>query len=197
MKTIRNYSRVWISLVLVGAFLATTAIFAAPSAKELQSLADQAYGRHNYKQAIEYADSLLKGEPKGDSLRAAQRTKAMAMCMYKRVSGVKYAKGIMGEHEPFKVDAELWYTIGVDGQHRHDRKSGYEGYFKAATLYERQKKLVPAADAWFKAAEMLGRSYNITPRMLAQKALGPIEDKLVDWPNDWNNRQKVNLLEVL
>ncbi|MBT3200103.1 MAG: hypothetical protein HN350_09320 [Phycisphaerales bacterium] len=198
MKTIRNYSRVWISVLLVGAFIATTAILAAPSAKELQRLADRAYERHNYKQAIEYIDTLLKDAPKGDALRTAQRAKAMAMCMYKRVDGVTYAKQIMGEHAPFKVDADLWHAIGYDRQQRYSRQQAYEGYFKAATLYERAKKITTAADAWFKAAEMLGNSYGTAPRvMVSAEQRGAVSDKMVDWPKDWSNRQKVNLLGVL
>ncbi|MDP6046557.1 MAG: hypothetical protein QGG25_13185 [Phycisphaerae bacterium] len=147
MKTIRNHSRMLGSIILLVSLLAGTVLLAAPSAKELQSLASRAYERHNYKQAIEYANTLLKSEPKGDALRAAQRVKAMAMCMYKRTDGVTYAKKIMGEHAPFKIDAALWQAVGYDRQNRYDRKGAYEGYFKAATLYERAKKLNASATA--------------------------------------------------
>ncbi|MBL7218546.1 MAG: hypothetical protein ISS69_00395 [Phycisphaerae bacterium] len=198
MKTIRRYPRTLIpSVVLVFVFLAGTVILAAPSAKELQDLAARAYGRHNYKQAIEYADTLLKREPRGAALRAAQRVKAMAMCKYTRVGGAKYAKEIMSEHEPFKLDAELWYTIGYGRERRYGRYQGYEGYFKAATLYERAGKITVAADAWFKAAEALGGYQRIQPREMISQQQGPVGDKMVDWPKDWANRQKVNLHAVL
>ncbi|MDP6635568.1 MAG: MG2 domain-containing protein [Phycisphaerae bacterium] len=198
MKTITRRSRALIPVVLTVAFLAGTAIFAAPSIKELQSLGDRAYGRHNYKQAIEYIDALLKSNPTGAALRTAQRVKALAMCKYNRVDGVKYAKQIMAEHKPFKIDAELWYAVGYDRQERYDRNGAYEGYFKAATLYERAGKVTVAADAWFKTAEMLGSYYGIQPReMVSTEQHSAIEDKLVKWPGDWSNRQKINLREVL
>ena len=195
---IRSHSRVLISAALAVGFLAGTAILAAPSAKELQDLAVRAYGRHNYKQAIEYIDTLLKTAPQGASLRGAQRVKALAMCKYDRVDGTKYAKQIMAEHEPFKIDAELWYAVGYDRQQRYGRQQAYEGYFKAATLYERAGKLTPAADAWFKAAEMLASSYSIQPREMVQREQqGPVNNKMVDWPGNWTKRQEVNLREVL
>jgi alpha-2-macroglobulin len=198
MKTICSYRRVLLLSIICVGCLAGTAIFAAPSAKELQDLATRAYKRHNYKQAIEYVDSLLKTEPKGDTLRSAQRVKAMAMCMYKRVSGVKYAKEIMSQYEPFKTDAALWHTIGYDGERRYDRRIAYEGYFKAATLYESAKKLDASADAWLQAARMLASHYGIQPReMLAIEQRAAIPDKLVDWPGDWSTRQKINLQAVL
>jgi len=198
MKAIGSRSKILGSLFLLVSLLAGTVLLAAPSTKELQSLADRAYARHNYKQAIEYADALLKTQPKGDSLRSAQRIKAMAMCMYKRASGAKYAKEIMGRHDPFKIDAELWCAVGIDGQQRYDRRGAYEGYFKAATLHERRKKLTVAADAWFRAAEMLGSYYGIQPRkMVSTEQRAAIPEKLVDWPGDWTNRQKINLREVL
>ncbi len=199
MKTTRHHTQL-IAAALVGIVLiATAALTAGPSEAELLDLGKRAYVRHNYKQAIEYIDALLKAKPHEARLRAAQRVKALAMCKYDRVDGHAYARKIMGEHKPFSEDAELWYAVGDNGARRYNRPHAYEGYFKAATLLERAGKFTSAADAWFRAAEMLKSNYGIQPRqMVTRQQRGPVNDVMVkDWPGNWTKRREINHKEVI
>jgi len=152
--------------------------------------AQQEYERHNYKRAMALCEEIIADEPGEPELKQAKRLRALSMCRLRDQNGYVYARELMVEYEGLAHDAELWEAMGYDRERHWPRKQAYEAYRKAGEFYEKAEQDTRAADAYFKAAEMLGTSYDIIPSP-QQQAGEPRRE-----PN-WQERRKQHIEETL
>ncbi|MHC4982173.1 MAG: alpha-2-macroglobulin family protein [Planctomycetota bacterium] len=139
--------------------VAAAVLFAAAAGNDLLSDAQSSYEKHNYKRAVSLCDKILAAQPVEPTAREAKRIRAMSLCRLRDAKGYKYAKEVVGQYPQLEKDAELWLAVAYEREQHWPRKEAFEAYKKAAELYENAGKHTPAADAYFKAAEMLKTSH--------------------------------------